>query len=186
MPNTLTLQIGVQGSGLLADANAIINPASETFQIGAQAVSFPGDTVLPALVLSTGTGNLQGNQWYSGQRVLAAGAFDLLNLRDAALGLLNGLGQRVQLARVVGFLIVVNNHDGVQNLRVGPQAQANAWQGPFSGVVADQYLTIYWLVFLANDTANGLGIVDATHNILPVFNPTAAAITYSIFVVGNE
>ena len=142
--NTLSLTVGVSGSGTLSDASTI-NPATESFQVGVKSSQFPGDGVVPQLSLQTGaTPPGEANQWYLGQRSVNATSFDLLNIADAVSGLVNGLGQPIDLAKVLGLLIVVNNHDGIKNLRIGPQAQTHAWQGPFSGIGADQYLTIYW------------------------------------------
>lgn len=189
-PNTLSLTVGIVGNGTLADASNVINPTAEGFEVGTEATQFPGDTVAPQLVLSTGnvsTSGGQANQWYLGQRIVNATTYDLLDIASAVSGLKNGLGQNINLSKVLGFLIVVNNHDGVQHLQVGPQGQSNAWQGPFSGVGADQYLTVYWMAFVANDFDNGIGPQPTgTTNILPVYNPTASTITYSIFVVGIQ
>ena len=41
----------------------------------------------------------EANQWHLGQRLVNATSFDLLNIADAVSGLVNGLGQPIDLAK---------------------------------------------------------------------------------------
>lgn len=185
--NTLSLTFYLVGNGTLTDATQVVNVGYEPFKIGNDTPQFPGDGVQPEIDLSTGTGDGQGNQWYQGQRTLAATTYDLLNLNDATLGLKNGIGQPIQLVKVKVLLIVINGHDGVKNLLIGPQNQTHAWQGWFGGVTANYYDTVYWFHAIGNEDGNGIGtVLDSTHNILAIYNPTASPITYSIFIAGTE
>jgi hypothetical protein len=184
--NTLSLDISISGSGQLATTTALINGSAENFQVGTNTYQFPGESLGAELVLSTGTGNLQANQWYNGQRVVNATTYDLLNLSSPSSGLLNGLNQNLQLTYVKWILLVILVHDGTKKLQIGPQGQSNAWPGWWDGVTATYYDTEYWMLFRANDSGNGLGpAITGTTNVLPIYNPTGSAITYSIFIGGN-
>jgi hypothetical protein len=186
MANTLSLNFGLDGFGSLSDASLGINPAFESFRIGSSTSQFPGDGTPPFLNLTTGTSGGQANQWYQAQRTVAATSYDLLNLSSASSTLVNGLGQPLQLTDVKWVLIVINNHDGTKKLQVGPQGQSDAWPAWFEAVTANFYDTVYWTLFKACDMGTGVGpAVTGTTNILPVYNPTANPITYSIFIGGN-
>jgi hypothetical protein len=186
--NSLNLDIEIAGSGTLYDASNVINPTTEYFVLGSGNTQFPGD-IAPELIFSTGTGNLQGNQWYLGQRTLAATSYDLLNLQSGSTtsGLKNGLGQYVQIAQLKWLILAILNHDGVKKLQIGPQGQSNAWPAWFEAVTANFYTVESWLLLKCNEYGTGLGpAITSTTNILPIYNPTANPITYSIFLGGNE
>jgi hypothetical protein len=187
--NQLSLNVGLSGGGTLTAAPTGPDSTTSFFKIGTtpSAGQFPGDGILPVLALATGTGNGQGNQWVCQTRTLAATTYDLLNLRSSSSGLLNSLGQNVQFTNVKGIILVVNSHDGTKKLQIGPQGQSNAWPGWWEAVTANFYDTEYWAVAKFQDMNTGLGpAVTPTTNILPIYNPTANPITYSIFIVGNE
>lgn len=173
MPS-LNLSLSVKGGGTLSDESGI-NPATETASVGG------GGFAPIQLDLTTGTGDLGANQWYLGQRTLAATTGENLDLRSIA----NKLGS-VVLAKVRGILVRIVEPDGTKALRVGPQNQSNAWQGPFAVADADGWLRVDWLLLLASGYADGLGVVDATHKILRVYNPGAGSVTYDLFLIGVQ
>ena len=82
---------------------------------------------------------------------------------------------------------MILGHDGTKNLLIGPQNQTHAWPGWFEGVTANFYDTEYWMLLKACDMGAGIGpAITSTTNILPIYNPTANPISYSILLGGNE
>jgi hypothetical protein len=184
MSATLNLNIEIAGSGSLTDIPATINSVEESGTVGSGSFGGPNDI---NLILSPGTGNLQANQWYLCRRTCDATSSDNLNLNDATSGIVNGLGQHLELAQVTAIIIALTAPDGTLTLRVGPQGVSDAWKGPFEGVGSTCYLNVTDFAVLAGRFGDGLGTVtDTTANILGISNPGATNITYDIWIIGIE
>jgi hypothetical protein len=168
----LNVSLELRGGGTLTDSSGI-NPATERANLGT------GDFGEIKLDLASGTGDLAANQWYLGQRTLAATTAENLDLQALA----NKLGTAV-LTKVRGLLIRIVSPDGTKYLKVGPQNQSNGWQGPFSVVTANGWVRVDWLCLLACGYGSGIGAVDATHKVLRVDNPGAGSVTYDIWLLG--
>ena len=188
MSGTLNLQLLMQGSGKLIVPGNGLGTDSETQTLGTTVgFNFPGDGTTLGIALPE-AGIAAANQWYCGVRALTATTYDLLNISSLTSGLQNGLGQKIDLTTVQAIIFVVQNADGTKHLLIGPQNQTDAWQGPWGGTTSVCYNTVYDQFMIFSPFAAGISAnaIDSTHNILPVYNPTAGTIDYAIWIIGTE
>ena len=114
-------------------------------------------------------------------RTLAATTFDLI---DLAGGLTDYKGATITFAKVKWIYVALSTQDGTNALRIGPQNQANAWQGPWGGTGATVYRTTYtdWEFYRP---VTGTTVTAGTGDIFPVYNPGAGSVDYLLWVLGN-
>lgn len=175
MSADLDLTIEVQGSGTLRKDTDIGN-ARELLAFG----SLPRFPALE-LTLSYGTGDEQATTWFTATGTLAAAGSQ--NFELVAGSLTNNLGQSIAWSAVKHLMLVIVDSDGTKQLRIGPQAVANGWQGPFGGVGASNYLDVFDWFILPNrwdGYAAGVG-----NSVLRLYNPTAADVEYALFAAGK-
>lgn len=143
-----------------------------------------GQVSVPALdiALTFGSGANQANKLYIAKRTLAATTYDLLDLAGA---LNDGLNNTITFTFVKLALIAVVSPTGLIKVRVGPQGQANPWPGPWTGGVgATVYKDVPRWDLLAYEPSTGYAVTAGTGDILPVYNPGAAALDYWIILAG--
>lgn len=169
---TIQLQYteSLTGSGSISDQDTGVR------QIGAW-----GTSVLPSQELSftNGTGNFQANNWYMANRTLAATTFDNLNLTSG----LTNFGGTLAFTKIKYVRLAILSPDGTKLLRVGPQGQTNAWQGPFGGVGATDYVEFGQRWDTVNSYA-GWSVTSGSADVLSIYNPGADPVTYSILLIG--
>lgn len=143
-----------------------------------------GQGSFPAMSMLLSDGNLAGqaNKWHRSTRTIAAGAnLDL----DLAGGLTDSRGNTLTFTRIVGVIVAVVSPDGTKAVRVGPNGVTNAWQGPFGGVGAGNYLTTkYWLPLIDYSTG-GFSVTAGTGDILRISNPGGSAVDIVVWVIGS-
>lgn len=132
--------------------------------------------------LTFGTGANQANQCYYAQRTVATVTADNLDLSGS---LLDPLGNTINLTTVKLIVVAIDTPDGTKKLRVGPQAVANAWQGPFGGVTAPCYKEITNWDPICNEPVAGYPVVGGASDILGIYNPSAVSVTYRILIMGK-
>jgi hypothetical protein len=131
--------------------------------------------------LTYGSGANQANQLFYDYRTLAATTFDNLDLSGS---LTDGIGNTSTFTKVKFAAVAVVSPDGSIKVRVGPQNQANAWQGPWGGTGATVYKEVpYWDV-IAKEPLVGYTVTNASLDIFSVYNPGASPITYAIIIAG--
>ncbi len=154
------------------------------------------DASFPDVTLSYGTGTvLDGagaipcNDIFFWQGTIAAGATKSIDLTGGSDANPDG----VALAfTVVKYFLVANlglatgaAPDGIQSLQVGPRNVTNAWQGPWGGVGATVYETVYWRLEYAGPAA-GITVTAGTGDLFIVKNPGASDMTVLIFIAGKK
>lgn len=152
--------------------------------------------VVDDVTLSYGTGTVLDaagaipvNSTFFWQGTIAAGATKTVDL----IGTADDDPFGVDLAfTVVKYFFVANlgtvaagGPDGISYVLVGPNAIANAWQGPFGGVTAVAALTVYWNWSMGGP-AVGWTVTAGTGDLFMVKNPGAADVTALIAIAGKK
>ena len=133
-------------------------------------------------ITGIGTGSSQANQWFHDERSILTTANDDL---DLAGGLTSSFGETITFAIVKILVVAIDTPDGSKKLRVGPQAVANAWQGPWGGTGATVYTDVLDWAVLVNDKWTGIAVTAGTGDILRLNNPTGGTVIYRIFIAGE-
>lgn len=118
--------------------------------------------------LSTGSGNLQAQNWAIIASTIPANSYQTIDLTNVA----NVFGS-VNLSVVKAMLFELTTQDGNLHLIANSSAAAN----PFNYFSTDFYTGFYMEQPFA-------GWPTASHNNFILTNPTASAITYSGWIVG--
>jgi hypothetical protein len=171
---SMSLSLSLNGNGALTKVGPVETVTSPlSFGSGGwDAMSFN---------LAFGTGNNQGNTWFSEERTLAAGASKDY---DLAGGLVNSLGDTLTFTAVKLVLVAIDAPDGTKAVRVGPQGVANAWQGPWGGTGATNYTEVGNWLPVVNHPTTGYPVTSGTAEALRVNNPTGGGVTYRILIAG--
>ena len=169
---TLTATFSLSASGVLTKDDTV-SVVSDPVSSGSN--SFPDLTI----DLTDGTGALQANNWARKYFTLAATtmtSYDLVGTDVDPFGAANNL------TRVVAIVAAIVDPDGVKALRIGPQAQATPFSGPFNATTS--YVTFgYWQAFFAPTTAGWVAAGGSTDK-LYVYNPGAASVDFVLWVLG--
>lgn len=130
----------------------------------------------------TGAGAGQADTLYRNAFTLAPSASLAIDLKGGTGELdVTGAALTLQLVRALYVEFTTAPAAGV-SVRLGPQGATNAWQGPFGGVAAANYLTLQQGV-LVPAPVDGWA-VDATHKILTLTNPGAGSVSGVIEIPG--
>lgn len=175
MATEVTATFNTTGDGNY-NAGAEISSLIDAFTFGSN--NFPS----LSREYTDGTSDNQFKAYFIDQRALAGSANDDL---DLAGGLTNPFGSTITFTVIKELIVAIDTPDGSKNLRVGPQGVANAWQGPFGGVAAANYLTIYHHWLMPPYPWTGYTVTAGTGDILRINNPTGSSITYAIFIAGE-
>lgn len=176
MPSNLTLKLNLTGEMVISGTAGLSTPKS-TVAIGS------GQWGAMTLDLTYGAaGANKVKQGWRDQRVLAAGANDDLDLAGS---LTNELGESVVLTSIKLLLIAIVAPDGIKKLRVGAQGLAQAFQGPFGGVLAADFLEIDNWCPCINHPWDGYPIVAGATDKIRINNPSAVSVTYNILAAGQ-
>jgi hypothetical protein len=170
----LAATFSFSGSGQLTRELDVSVPVDQV-QIGAN--NFPA----VGFDLADGTGNLQAQSWWTDTRTVVAGATDSIDLAGSLTG---PLGTAINWTSVRLIVIAINVPDGTKLLQVGPQGVTNAAQLGFGGVGATVYLTTDTFVILPRPYG-GWAITAGTADLLPVKNPTAVSVDYTVWIIGT-
>jgi hypothetical protein len=138
--------------------------------------------------LATGTGAAQADRLYRATRTLAATTGEDLDLAGS---LTDAFGATLTFARVKGILIKLNTTTAGYTLQVGGSASvtgATATSNQFINWVASATDIINvrgggFLLLWSND-ATGYAVTASTGDLLKIYNPNAASITYDIILIG--
>lgn len=179
MPNAATVNLQLDGKWSMTDGLPTpVLSASATFGAGTTPPNGTFNT-------TTGTGVAQTNAVYKRAiTALAAGAnldIDLLG----GTGELDQLNLALAFARVRWLYLEVTTPGLTTALRIGPQAVANAWQGPWGGVAAGNYAQCAH-IFHLTDNYDNWPVVDGTHKIVRINNPGAAAVSGTLLIGGHS
>ena len=142
-----------------------------------------GDDSWPALSLGLEFGSATGlaNKAVITRRTVAATTYDNLDLSGS---LVDGLGNTTSFTFLKLAIVALVSPDGTKKVRVGPQNQSNAWQGPWGGVGATVYREVpYWDVVVWEPVA-GYAVTNASTDIFPVYNPTGSSLDYVVLLAG--
>ncbi len=136
------------------------------------------------LTLAHGTGEQQADLLWHAQRMLAAGADDLLDLTALSRSALGATGT-VQFAKVKLVLVLNLAGSSGQVLQAGPGGATNGWKEPFAGE-ASALVEIgpggCWMQAAPLEGWN----VTATSKILKMHNPNTSQLNYQIVLVGTS
>jgi len=114
---------------------------------------------------------------------VAAGTADNLDLAGS---LTNPFGETITFTHLRVIILAIDAPDGNKSLHFGPRGQANAWQGPFAGVSATDYIIVSDSLFIVNlSGTNGWPVTAGTADILGIYNPGLSAVTYRIWLLGQ-
>lgn len=141
----------------------------------------PEDFTPLAKAFTVGTGNDQINHWWHDKRSILTTANDDLDLRGGTTS--ENLSLKLDFQTIKLIVIQIVSPDGSKSLRVGPQAVANAWQGPFGGVAAANYLTTLDSQVFYEPKA-GWSVGAGATDILRINNPGGTTVEYYIFIAG--
>ncbi len=146
------------------------------------------NAVVPNVTLSYGNGTvLDGNSAnpaqviYHKQFTIAATTMKTISLNGGADT--DNTNTALAMTKAKYFLVYILAPDGVISCRVGPQNQANAWQGPWGGLTAAVYDVCYYRREWAGPAA-GVTITPATAMNFQIYNPGAGTITVGLFFAG--
>lgn len=182
-PNTFGASFRLSGSGRL-NPNADGSAASDSFSIGAgvwDKIEALFATGTADTLLAGGYG--QVNQWFLDERTIIAGGTDNLDLSGT---LVNNIGQTCTFTKIKFLLICIDTPDGVKELRIGPQAVANAFQGPFGGIVASSYKRVHTWDVVINHPYAGYAVGAGATDVLGISNPGAGPVTYRVLIFGVQ
>lgn len=156
------------GAAGLGQATGSLNPGQGTWSAMSSALTF-------------GTGSGQVNQVYIAQRTVGATTNDNLDLSGS---LLSPVGDSITFTKIKLLMINIESPDGTKKLQVGPNAVANAFQGPFGALTANVYIEVTNFATLINEPVTGYTVTAGTADILVLRNPTAGSVTYDILIMG--
>jgi hypothetical protein len=173
----LNATIGITGHATL-QYDSEITQLIDTISIGAN--NFDS---LEYTITHGASGALKCNEWFRDERTVAASTADNLDLAGS---LKNPFGDTITFTYLRVVILAIDAPDGTKALRFGPRGQANAWQGPFAGTSATDYITVTDSLFLANlSGTNGWPVTAGTGDILGIYNPGTSAVTYRIWLLGQ-
>lgn len=186
MAENVNLSLRLTGSGSHIGAASGSTP-TEAWRLG---LGDWGDLLRRFIYGTSDTPSAEGygyiNQFYVGKRTLNAATTENLDLNAASGGLTNRLAQAIQFIKIKLLLVAVASPDGTKKIRIGPQGVANAWQGPFGGVAAANYLEVPDWGILVNNKWAGHAVTPGTGDLLPVNNPGGSAVDYLILIGGVQ
>lgn len=134
---------------------------------------------LPPLAYGTTSG--KANWMYFATRTVATVTADNLDLSGS---LTDGLGNTITATRLKLLVVAVASPDGTKTIRVGPRGVANANQLNHGGVAASNYIDVTDWAVLVNEPVAGLTVVNASSDVVGLYNPSAGSVTYSILMAG--
>lgn len=172
MALSATLALSATGSLSKDDTVSIV-----TDSVANDTNSFPSLTI----DLTDGTGADQANKWFRKYITLTAGAstsIDLVGGSDT-----DPFGQVNNLTRVVAFLVAIVDPDGTKAIRVGPQAGANPFVGPFNASTA--YLTVKYWHLSAEPSATGWAVTGGANDTFHLNNPSASSVSFVVWILGS-
>jgi hypothetical protein len=145
-----------------------------------------GDTGMPSNLfsLADGTTSDKANQLYYYPISLPATTGVTLDMKGGT-GEKDVLDATMALVELRAFEIWISTTaaTGV-SLRFGPQGVTDAWQGPFAGVAAGDYITVRQRLCM-NAPADGTWTVGATTKQLRIYNPGASTVAGTLIVAGT-
>lgn len=146
-----------------------------------------GEAPLTGLLsLSNGAGGGQADTLYRRDFSLTAlgGGTDTItvDLRGGS-GELDVTGAVLSLQRVRWVYVELTTPADAKAIRFGPRNVANAWQGWWGGVGASDYTIVPFILDQA-DPYDNWPVVDATHKVLSIHNPSAIAVVGTLLVGG--
>lgn len=171
-----SLNVDLQLTGQASMLNALDHSSVAT-SIQIASTSFPAQQ----LSLSFGTGDNQANMMWSDKRTLANGADDDL---DLAGGITDSFGSTITFTYVKNIIVAMDSVDGTNAVRIGPQGVTNAWQGPWGGVAAGNYLTVLSRAWIACDGYTGHAVTAGTGDILRIHNASGVSVDYHLWIIG--
>ncbi len=182
LPTTLSFVPNFQGQGSIANAGASGGSARENIAIGAN--GFPADTPSVSQAAAA-NGVYQCQQWFQGQYTIASGANQDIDFTS----LVNGIGGAVDFSAggtgIKYLYLAILSPDGgaTKQLKVGPQAQSNAWVGPFDANTDSLLVNSRCRLVDCVEAAVGF-TVDSTHKVFRCHNNGSASLTFQIFIMG--
>ena|GEM_PF-526695 len=143
-----------------------------------------GRDLLPELEIDLDFGTLSGqvDKLYIGKRTLAATTFDNIDLAGS---LVDGLGNTLAFTNLKLALAAIVTPDGTKAIRVGPQGQANAFQGPWGGVGADVYRSFKHWDLAVYEPVTGFPVTAGTGDIFSFYNPGATSVDVWLLLAGT-
>lgn len=101
---------------------------------------------------------------------------------DLSGGLTTDVASSVVGTKIKELIVAIESPDGTKSLRVGPQNVSNGWQGPFGGVGATCYQTVFhhlrW-----TEPYTGFDITAGTGDILRIHNPGAGTVVAHVLIL---
>lgn len=144
-----------------------------------------GASPLPdgTISLTDGTGANQANQVFVAALNIAATTTQLYDMKGGN-GELDVLNVALAMTAVKLVVVEITTPGASTSLRFGPQAQTNAAQLWFQATTANFYATV--LSKMLHEDARAGWALDATHKVLALYNPGAAAVVGTLLVVGTK
>lgn len=169
MPNTATLIVKRQGGYAAVTANSL------------RAAGRFGTSPAPTGSLKWDAGQVDTVYLNSGFSIAAAGtlAVDLLG----GSGELDVTNRTLSFARVLWIYLELTSPGTGVYLNLGPLGVTNAWQGPWGGVAATNYCAVPDK-FEQSDPSAAWPVIDSTHKVLTLSNPTASAVAGTLLLAG--
>lgn len=135
-----------------------------------------------AVTLTSGAHGVQ--DIYAEKLTIAASGSTSIDLSGSS-SYKNPFGVNLAFITIKYALFCVLTPDGSKYVKVGPQAVANAWQGPWGGVGATVYEAVYFRKELVGPAA-GWAVTAATADILPISNSGGANVDVAVFIAGTK
>ncbi len=135
--------------------------------------------------LTDGTGIDQSQIVFSDNRTLANATSENLDLFDFV-GALDSLGRTYAQLKIVAILIVNKSIIAGDNLKVGGEGSAAAWNSLFDASdTAKAIVGPGGCLFAFNPSVAAFAVTDASNHLLKIDNPGANSINYDIMVIGR-
>jgi hypothetical protein len=148
---------------------------------GLRAAGRFGTTPAPTGSLKWDAGQIDTLYLNAGFSVAAAGTLSIDLLGGG--GELDLTNRALSLAKVLWLYLELSAPASGAYLKFGPLGVTNAWQGPWGGVAAANYSAVPDK-FEQSDPSAVWPVVDATHKVLTLSNPTASAVAGTLLVGG--
>lgn len=136
--------------------------------------------------LPSGTLAGQADKIWHDERMLAAGASDLLTLDALAMPALGGT-LSIALVKVKLLLVLNTALAAGNNLHVGGAGVAgDAWCGPWADDADAKSVVTADSLLLVLNKLTGWSVTPGSANVLKLLNPGGSSITYRIAIVGTS
>lgn len=180
MAATITFNPTLNGIGAY-NAGAAITSRSDQMNLGLNSFG----VTLPQLAYGTGTtyasNAIMVNDWFSTSLTILTTVTRSIDFNGGADA--NPFGVPLVWTKLKLLIVSIQNPDGINYVKVGPNAVSEAAALWFGAATANIYESVYFTqVWVA--PAAGWTVTASTAHLLPIENPGASTVTVAVFAAG--